>query len=692
MNVGIPIWMILVALLMGLTFASLLYLRNKKQHYGKALTSVLFLIRALAISIITLLLFNPFIRQKSKVTEDPTIVIVHDNSASIVLEKDSAFNIKTYLDSLQRLRESLKDNFHVDSYLFGKDFREGETPDFQDQVTDMTHFFKALEQKYYKQNVGAVILLSDGIYNRGFAPELVSEKFPFPIYSVILGDTISYPDLSIKEVYYNKTVSIGTLYPIKVMLNAKDFNNQKAKVVLSVDGKEFMEQTVDISSNRFTKEIDFLLQADEQGVRQIDIKVSGLENEAQLLNNSKRIFVEVLDQKYKILVIAQSPHPDLTALRSVLNDNYEVDFSFAKDELNEEPKYDLIVMHQAPCSTTNDATLKRISDHNKKAPLLFIIGDATDLPMLNDMQGIFNVELGATKSILDAKAYANPAFGSFNTEEKLGELISKFPPLSAPYLNINPLLPHDDLLLQDVLGIKSGNPLISLATDANGRKTGFVFGTNFWRWRLFDFYQRKNHDIFDDIFSKTLKYLLMDADKESSIYCKEEYFSNEPVLISAELRNPSGELTTEPELSIRITNKITEEAYDYVFAKKDHSYELNCGLLPEGIYTYQATAELAGKAISARGTFTVIPASLELQQLTAEADRMRSIANATNGKSYAADELSKLYADLQNDKRITSVEHQEIRFEELIHFKFLFFIIIALLALEWVLRKMYGTY
>ena len=38
MNVGLPIWMLLVALLAGVAVAGFLYFRNKKQHYGKAVS------------------------------------------------------------------------------------------------------------------------------------------------------------------------------------------------------------------------------------------------------------------------------------------------------------------------------------------------------------------------------------------------------------------------------------------------------------------------------------------------------------------------------------------------------------------------------------------------------------------------------------------------------------------------------
>ena len=64
MTIGIPIWMLTLALLAGLAAATVLYVRNKKQHYGKVLTIILFALRTLMVGLVVLLLFNPLIRQK----------------------------------------------------------------------------------------------------------------------------------------------------------------------------------------------------------------------------------------------------------------------------------------------------------------------------------------------------------------------------------------------------------------------------------------------------------------------------------------------------------------------------------------------------------------------------------------------------------------------------------------------------
>lgn len=690
MKIGIPFWMVLTALAVGVAFAMLLYFRNRRQHYGNALTAVLFALRTLIGAAITLLLFNPYIRQRVTVVEQPTIVLAHDNSASIVLSKDSSFYQTDYLSRFSDFRQELRRDFQVDEYLFGLAVREFDQLDFSDQLTDVSSMLQTIMRRYYKRNVGAVVLLSDGVYNRGFDPTLVSERFPFPVYTVALGDTLSYPDLFVKDVQYNKRVSLGATYPVRVMVGATDCMGQKATLRVSEDGRVVSQQEVEVSSNRFSKEYDFMLEAASKGVRQLEIEFTGLDGETQPLNNVKRVFVEVRDQKFKILCVADAPHPDLGAVKSVLNDDCEMDFVFGREEIPDLSQYQLLMLHQTPSVHTDVNALSAQLEKNKRIPMLVVVGNATDVEALDKIQKAMEIHRGVTNSVLDVKGFVNASFGTFTLSDKLHDNVVKFPPLALPHVEINSQLPHDDMLLQDVLGVKSGLPLLTFVRE--DRKMAFLFGTNVWRWRLYNYYQDQNSMVFDELFSKTINYLLLSRDDGSAVFSKEEYFSNEPVVFTAELRNPGNELVTESELKMSIVNKMTGETYDYVFSKRDHDYELNAGLLPEGVYTYRAVGEVAGNEVVLTGSFAVVSLGIEAQQLTADIDRLRSLAVATNGKCYTVGQMDQLLQDLKADARITSVDHHEDRFEDLIHSKWIFFVLIGLAAVEWVLRKMFGSY
>lgn len=647
-------------------------------------------LRVLVLGILVLLLINPYVRHRSSVVEQPMVVLAHDNSASIVLGSDSTFFKTDYQARLNEFREALGKDFQVHEYLFGQEVRDYDALDFADQLTDLASLMRSVERRYYKRNVGAVLLFTDGVYNRGLDPTLLTEKMAFPIHTVVLGDTLTHPDLAVKDVHYNKKVSLGATFPLRVTVGAVDCSGQKAVLTVTVDGRLAARQELDINTNRYSKEVDFMLEADTKGVRQIEIEISGLPEEPQRLNNAKRIFVEVQDQQFKVLCLADAPHPDLGALKSVLNDDCVMDFVFGRDEIPDLAGYQLLLLHQAPSKRTDMDALFTQLERNKKIPMLIIMGSATDIDALGKLQKAFGLRRMAANTTLDVKAVVNPSFGTFTLTDPLREKVGKFPPLAMPYVEIEPLLGHDDLLLQEVLGVKSGQPLMAFVKG--DRKMAFLFGTNVWRWRLYNYYQDKNSVVFDELFSKTLKYLMLNADDGLSVFAKEEYFTNEKVVFTAEVRNPSNELVTEPDLNLQIVNKKTGATYDYVFAKREHDYELNAGLLPEGVYTYRAQTVMNGQNLSASGSFAVVALGIEAQQLTADVALLRSLAAATQGQCYTVDQLPQLLEDLRNDPRITSVEHHETRFEDLIHSKWLLLIAIGLAAIDWILRKMFGSY
>ena len=123
-------------------------------------------------------------------------------------------------------------------YLFGQKVREFGELDFSDQLTDLAAAMQMAERRYYKKNVGAVLLFTDGIYNRGFEPSLLASKMAFPVYTVVLGDTLTNPDLVVKDVHYNKKVSLGATFPLRVTVGAVDCAGHRAVLTVAVDGRQ----------------------------------------------------------------------------------------------------------------------------------------------------------------------------------------------------------------------------------------------------------------------------------------------------------------------------------------------------------------------------------------------------------------------------------------------------------------------
>ena len=61
--------------------------------------------------------------------------------------------------------------------------------------------FASVQDLYSNQNVGAVILASDGIYNEGSNPLYANFELNAPIHVIALGDTVPSRDVILKRVF-----------------------------------------------------------------------------------------------------------------------------------------------------------------------------------------------------------------------------------------------------------------------------------------------------------------------------------------------------------------------------------------------------------------------------------------------------------------------------------------------------------
>ena len=646
-------WLILLALAIGLVYASLLYLFSKK--YSRSLTVLLFSLRTIVVATVVMLFINPYIKQKTYKIEKPIIIIAQDKSESMV----------EYPQSVDSVEHALEKRYDVNYYVFG------------DQYTNISNALTTISRQFYKKNVGAVVLVSDGIVNQGVNPELNIENYPFPIYSVTLGDTVSYPSMTITEVKYNKTVQANMLFPLRVTANAFSFKGEEMNVIVKMDGNEVENVMVPVTSNRFSKTFDFNIDSGNEGTKQIEIIVG---------QSKKRIFVTVTDKKYRVLCIAKAPHPDIAAIKSALDDHFEFDVKY-DGNIDGIGNYDLVILHQYDDKTFQGTSLQ--------IPTLEIIGSNTDFEAFNQSQKIVSINRGAANTNLDVRGRFNNAFGLFTISSDIKNELKSYPPLALPHCEIAFNGHHDDALLMNVMDIETPNPLLAFSNDTDGNKHAFLFGTGCWRWKLYEYYHHKNNDGFNEIFSKTVKYLLIEKDKELTVNHKDSYLNTENITLTAELRNPSRELINDPDLHISITNKDVSgnvSTYEYVFSKGDNNYHLNIGMLPEGIYNYRAHTSFGGVEYSATGTFTVESLGIEAQDLTANIERMRSLASQTGGKHYYITDIQHIIKDLENDSRITSISREETRYDDLINLKWLFFSILALITIEWLLRKIFGIY
>lgn len=678
--------------MLGVGFAALLYFREKRFAERPGLRRVLAVLRAAAVTLIALFLLEPMMRYLEREIEPPIVVIAADNSQSMVLGRDSA-EARTAVPALmEEVRDALSGDYDVATYTFGQNIREGLDFTFDEPVTDVSALFAEVSSRYANRNIGAVILATDGLYNRGANPRYSLGGVPYKVLPVAMGDTAVRRDARIAEVAVNRVAYLGNKFPIETVLEAHKLEGRNLNFTISKGNEVLYQQTVTATGSAYRTTLRAILDADEAGTQRYTLRVSPLEGEVTLANNTRDVFVEVIDGRQKIAIIAAAPHPDIGALRSAISasENYQAEVHLLADFDGSIEGYDLLILHQVPHTHPNSEALRQ-KVLQSEVPVFAIVGGQTALRMLSRFA--LGVDLANHRgSYHDVGGSLAAGFSVFKVEEGMSEFFRDAPPLKSPFGEWRKANSADVLLQQRVGSIRTDDPLLLVNRTSSGRKVAALLGEGLWRWRLYDYATAESHERFDGFMGSLVQYLALKSDKRFFRLNHERTFmENEPVIITAEVYNEAYEPVNEGEVSLVFRDSEGLE-FPFAFSRTATAYRLDAGALPVGTYTYQATAQRGAETLEESGAITVKPFALEGAQLTANHSLLEGIAAATDGRVFYPDQVEAIKAYLDEESQLQPVSYTTEVFDSALNLRWVFFLILALLSAEWFLRKRSGNY
>jgi hypothetical protein len=680
---------IVLCIAVSVGYGFLLY--RSKHPWPKNLNRMLMVVRVVLVFFLAFLLLGPIMKQINNLVEKPVFVIVQDNSIS-VRETTDSLSLKALRSSVQVLKESLTENGYdiAQKNLSGEDAAQ---VTFDAPTSDIHGALRKIANQYEGKSVGGVLLLSDGIYNTGLSP--LYANYNFPVHTVGIGDTTQRQDISIKNLIYNKIAYQGNKFPLRAEILVKGYANQQVSVSL-LQGSKIVERLTQNSGNEQLLTIDFNPLAAEQGIQRYDVQVEVKTGEHNSKNNRATAFVEVVEGKKKILLVASSPHPDLKALRAVIekNSNYDLLLHIPgvqeTEARNLQPSaIDLAIFHQSPDKRARTRDLfQRFA--TSKTSLFVIVGQQTELGLVtqNNMPLKFDQP---PRQVDDVMPVINPAFSGFLISPEANTVFSGFPPVWVPFGKMQVPVSATPLLLQRVGSLVTEKPLLWVDVPES-RKIAFMLADGLWQWRLQEYSKNENTETFDEVFGKLIQYLSTTDDKSKfRSYPVEQQFSiTESVVFESQVYNDIYEPVYGNTVDIELSDEMGKKyRYKYVTSPGNARYEI--GGLKEGVYRYRSATEVNGKKEEVRGQFLITEQQAELQNLTADFDLLRKLAAATGGQFYKASQIEKLQADFSK-KEATGKLHTEEKYDSLLNLKWVFFLLLTLATLEWFLRKYFGGY
>jgi hypothetical protein len=633
---------------------------------------------------------GPILKLTTNQIEKPTHVFLIDNSSSIREVLDSAARQQLKKD-LQQMADGLRQQ-GFDVQWQNLDGNSNKNFVFTNTASDIASALRETVAAFEGKNLAGITLVSDGIYNTGTSP--LYAPINLPINTIGIGDSALRADLILKNTAFNKIAYQGNKFPVRAEVLAQNLPNENISVTIIKNGKVIDQQTKNTGSNA-NLNIDFLLDANEKGMQRFDVAITPLLKETNLKNNRTSIFIDVVEGKKKIVLIAPAPHPDIKALRAVVEKNSNYEFHLHIPGLTEAPASilkpggaELVIFHQV-ADEGNRTTALLQAMMKSKTSILSMVGSQSNLRQLQSNGWALSFE--SMGQLDEATPVVNANFRDFIFLENTNTTVARYPPAGVPFGKFSFPPQANVLLYQRIGSVVTNRPMLFTWTEDNHKLAAFI-GEGIWRWRLQESMASEKTEVFDDVFLKLIQYLTTLDDKRKFRFfpLQNEWVENQSIIFEAQVYNDLFERVYGNKIEIELKNEQGKSTrFDYVTSAAGARYQI--GSLKEGVYRYTAKTNIGNQREEVQGQFLVTAANIEAQNLTADFDLLRKLAKNTGGKFYSVANVSKLQQDFQL-LEAKGLLHTDESFNPLIRLKGFFFLLLLLISAEWFLRKYSGGY
>ena len=681
---------ILAAILFVFLLALFIYYKDERFSSNHPSVKIfLTSLRFISLSILILLLFKPKLLNEIKQVEKPIIVFLQDASSSILNYPDSTYYKSEFKTLIEENNNILSEKFDVYTYHFFDEINEGINMDYEGKKTDISYAFEEIGNRFYNRNLAAVILASDGNYNKGINPFYKTSELNCPIFTMAIGDDTTEPDLQISGVRYNEIAYFENEFPIQFDILSNFDSDQKHLISVINNGKTIYTEALTLKAQTpISKEI--FIEANHEGIQYYDIIINTFDGERNTENNRYKVAIEILNNLQNILILSSSPHPDVAALTSALEKgkNYKVTKSLFHDFNEEIEAYNLIILHQIPDFTNRN---KNLLDNiiKSETALFFIGGKGNNWSEFNKVQEF--VEVKTKNEMQEVFPIINKDFGSFQLSEKCNKFIESTTPLQAPFGDVILKEECSSLFTQRIEGINTNNELLFFA-EKEEKNLAILLAEGLWKWRLFDYQKNESHDNFNELFQSISQYLTLNKDKRK-FRLQYPKMINEGVTfyMDAQLYNDNYQLIEDAEMSLVLTDP-NEKEFIYSFSSLKRKYKTVIKNLNKGSYKFKVNSKFKNEYAEQNGTFVVLESKLEQEQKIANWKTLKQLSSNTGGQFIKKDNFDN-YSEIISSN-IDS--NQKVYFNEylsdLIKQKSIFLILLLCLFLEWIIRKRLGTY
>ncbi len=734
-----PRWVLITLLAAAAVSLWVMHFGRRRTPSSSARTrraGILWLLQTALLTLLLTLLWEPALAVARLKPQQNIVAVVVDDSASMSLSeggKSRSERARSVLDG--GLLRDLSKQFQVRLYRLDAGVaRISKTSELVagQPTTQIGKGLQELADEAGTLPIGAVVLLTDGQDNQGgISLETMNavRRSRFPVHTVGFGSERLEHDVELAGLdIVTKPLQDSRLQAV-VSLRQSGFSGGRAKLMLTSDGRTLASREVVLrEGNEQQETVEF--NAGKPGVKTIEARVEPLNGEKTTENNQRVVAITVDGRKRRLLYVEGEPRWEYKFLRRAVEDDSAIEVAtilrttqnkiyrqgikdpneFASGFPGVEDLFALdgLILGSVEAAYFSPVQQELIKDFvdRRGGGLLFLGGRAA----LAD-GGYASVpkfaELLPTILPRQVKTFERDLSEAVITEAGRGSLICRIEedptassahwknlPYMADYENPGTLKPGAiELLDTNVAGRRM--PLLVTENYGRGRTAVFATGGS-WRWRM----QQPKEDTTHQTFYRQLLRSMVNGTPTrvaaslvtggSGPAAKGPYTLEDDghVQFRAEVRDRTYLPTTDAEVTARVVGPSSTE-----------TVSLQPEQLSPGMYSSAWEARVPGSyvaEISAHRNGEELGADLvpfrrengvaEKFHQEQNVDLLRSLASATGGRYYGEQDASNLSHEIAYSE--AGVSTQEIN--DLWNMPIVFFVLLALRAAEWLLRRRWG--
>ena len=576
-----------------------------------------------------------------------------------------------------------------------------------------------------------ILLFTDGITNGDQKTLAGTPALSVPVFTVGVGETEGFTDVRIAEVRAPEFAFRGREFKIDLTVQAYGLKGKSVPLYFNRGKNLITSRPVAIDSDSFEQKITFSFNPKELGTHSFSLSIPAQPGEQITENNHKEFKVDVHRDKIRVLTLSGSPAWNYRFLRMAMKqdplielvsfvflrtptdtvdvpDNQLSLIPFPIDDifLEELKNFDVVFFddfsHRA---YFNPVYLERVKDFVRDGGGLAMLGGFRSfdsggyaesalkdvLPVELDNKGRYQTQ-GTVRPVLTASGKVHPITRLLPDPKANEEAWAKMPPLAD--LNQVRGARGETLLSASGDGAATGSPLLTIGRFGKGRSLALMTD-DVWRWNFIAVGNRETPQNHLKLIRQAVRWLAQEPAFEQ-VQIRPIPTSRPGEKVAIKLRVLKDDFTPTAQASVQLRVFGPEGEPSLVSATADSEegeYTGEYTPTKEGSYRVEAEANLAGKTLGRDKTsFSVAFPYGESDDGRPRTDLLKQIAEASHGEFFSINDwndkaLDKIAAKLESHAPSQIVEQRQTRLWSTL---WPFSIILALLSVEWWMRRKWG--